>query len=349
MLRSSAFGIGEGATVTSQFTVDPEGKTIRPFIFSDPPEHTRLRSVVGKAFTPGLVERLRPRAEALAVELLATAQQDSGGDPVNLVTAVADPLSSTVLRELLGVPAGDQGPFLAWSKILGQGLDPDMVLTPREMALRQQTRAQFHDYFRALAAERRREPADDLVSALVNATDENGEHLTETELVITCTLIVSAGEITTVNLIGLGALSLLRHPDQLAWLRENPDRMGAAVEELLRYDGPTQFLGRQALQDTTIDGTPVSAGEPVTLFIGAANRDPAAHDDPGRLDLSRRRTRPLGFSQGIHFCLGAPLARLTTQSALSAVAARQVELAGEPSYLPNLMIRGLTDLPLSVR
>ena len=349
VLRSSAFGIGEGATVTSQFTVDPEGNTVRPFIFTDPPEHTRLRSVVGKAFSPSLVESLRPRARRLAVELLTAAREESGGDPVNLVTAVADPLSSTLLRELLGVPADDQGPFLAWSKILGRGLDPDMVLTPREMALRQQTRAQFHDYFRALAAERRLKPGNDLVSALVNVTDENGEHLTETELVITCTLIVSAGEITTVNLIGLATLSLLRNPDQLAWLRENPDQVADAVEELLRYDGPTQFLGRQALRDTTLGTTPVSAGEPVTLFVGAANRDPAVHDAPGRLDLSRRRTRAMGFGHGIHFCLGAPLARLTTQSAISAIAALDVELAGEPAYLPNLMIRGLTDLPLSIR
>jgi len=349
VLRSNAFGIGEGAMVASQFTLDPDGKTVRPFIFADPPEHTRLRSLASKAFSPSLVESLRPRAEQLAVELLATAREQSGGDPVNLISSVADPLASTLLRELVGIPVGDQGPFLGWSKILGRSLDPDMVLTPREIALRQQTRAQFHDYFRALAAERRVKPGNDLVSALINVTDENGEKLTETELVVTCTLLVGAGEITTANLIGLGTLSLLRNPDQLTWLRENPDQVAGAVEELLRYDGPIQFLARQALRDTTVGTTPVSAGEPVTLVIGSANRDPEVYDDPGRLHLSRQRTRAIGFGMGIHFCLGAPLARLTTQSAINAIAARDIELAGEPAYLPMMMMRGLTDLPLSIR
>jgi unspecific monooxygenase len=349
VLRSDAFGIGAGEMVASQFTVDPDGKTVRPFIFADPPEHTRLRSLASNAFSPSLVESLRPQAEQLAGELLATAREKSGGDPVNLVSAVADPLASTLLRELLGIPVGDQGPFLGWSKILGRSLDPDMVLTPREIALRQQTRAQFHDYFRALAAERRVKPGNDLVSALINVTDENGERLTETEVVVTCTLLVGAGEITTANLISLGTLSLLRNPDQLAWLRENPDRVADAVEELLRYDGPIQFLARQALRDTTLGATPVSAGEPVTLFIGSANRDPAVHDSPGRLDLSRQRTRAIGFGLGIHFCLGAPLARMTTQSAIGAIAALDVELAGEPVHLPMMMMRGLTDLPLSIR
>jgi cytochrome P450 len=349
VLRSNDFGIGDNAMLASQFTIDPDGKTVRPFIFADPPEHTRLRSLAGKAFSPSFAESLRPRAQQLAVELLATAREESGGDPANLIAAVADPLSSTMLRELLGIPVGDQGPFLGWSKILGRGLDPDMVLTPRQIAQRQQTRAEFHDYFKTMAAERRAKPTNDLVSALVNVTDENGERLTETELAVTCTLLVGAGEITTVNLIGLATLSLLRNPDQLAWLRQNPDRVADAADELLRYDGPIQFLARQALRDTTVGTTPVSAGEAVTLVIGGANRDPAVHDDPGRLDLSRRRTRAIGFGLGIHFCIGAPLARLTTQSAISAIAALDVELAGEPSYLPNMMLRGLTDLPLSIR
>lgn len=350
VLRSSAFGIGEGTLVAPNFTVDPDGNTVRPFIFNDPPEHTRLRSLAAKALPPSLVQARRPSAERLARELLAAAREESGGDkPVNLVAALADPLSSTVLRELLGIPVGDQGPFLKWSKALGRALDPDMLLTPTEIAARKEARSEFHEYFREMAAERRSKPADDVTSALVNVTDENGGKLTETELVVTCTLLVSAGEITTVNLIGLATLALLRNPDQLAWLRANPDRMADAVEELLRYDGPTQFLFRQALRDTTIGTRPISAGEPVSLFIGGANRDPSVYDHPDQLDLSRPRGRAIGFGLGIHFCLGAPLARLTTQVALNAIIAQDLELAGEPSYVPNLGMRGLTDLPVFIR
>jgi unspecific monooxygenase len=308
-----------------------------------------MRSLTGRAFSPALVEGLRSRAGQLARDLLATAKEQSGGGPVNLVSALADPLSSTLMRELIGIPIGDEGPYLGWSKILGRGLDPDMVMTPREIGQRQEARAQFHEYFKTLAAERRIKPADDLISALANATDDNGVRLTDTELAVTCTLIVGAGEITTVNLIGLATLSLLRNPDQLAWLREHPDRVGDAVEELMRYDGPTQFLSRMVLHDTTLGGQKLSAGEPITMFIGSANRDPAAYDDPDRLDLSRPRVRSLGFSLGAHFCMGAPLARLTTRSALTAVIEQDIELAGDPVYLPMMTLHGLTDLPLSVR
>jgi cytochrome P450 len=348
VLRSAAFGIGDGAMVSSQFAVDPEGKTVRPFFFADPPEHTRMRSLASKAFAPSMVEALRPRAEELAGELLAIAREESGDNPVDLITALADPLSSTLLRTLLGIPNGDQGPFLEWSKVLGRGLDPDMVLTPTEIAQRREAQEKFHDYFRAMAADRRSNPRDDLVSALVHVTDANGDKLTETELVVTCRMLVSAGEITTVNLIGLGTLNLLRNPEQLAWLRAHPDRMADAVDELVRYDGPAQFIGREALEGTSIGTTRISAGEPVIVFVGGANRDPSVYDNPDQLDLSRPRIRSIGFGLGIHFCIGAPLARLTAQAALGAIAPLNLQQAGEPAYLPNMLLRGLSRLPVSV-
>lgn len=350
VLRNNAFGIGEGELIKSQFVQDPDGNTVRPFIFSDPPDHTRLRSLTGKALSSALVEGLRPRARQLAGELLETARRESDGGPVDLVAALADPLPSTLLRELLGVPTGDSGPFIAWSKALGRGLDPDVLLPPSVVAARQEARSRMHDYFRKIVEQRRAEPADDLVSALVHV-DEDGDTLTETEVLVTCQLVIGAGEVTTVNLIGLATLSLLRNPDQLAWLRAHPDQMANAVEELLRYDGPSQVLVRQALRDTTIGTTPVSAGDSVMIFLGGANRDPAVYEDPERLDLSRPRTRAIGFGLGIHFCLGAPLARLATQEALKAIIALDLEPAADQmSWVANgVGLRGLAELPVLIR
>jgi unspecific monooxygenase len=350
VLRNNAFGIGAGELITSQFVQDPDGNTVRPFIFADPPDHTRLRSLASKALSPARVEGLRPRARQLAAELLATARRESRGGPFDLVAALADPLPSTLIRELTGVPTGDSGPFIAWSKALGRGLDPDILLPPSVVAERQEARSQMHGYFRKVAAQRRAEPADDLVSALVHA-NEDGDTLTETEILVTCQLVVGAGEVTTVNLIGLATLSLLRNPDQLAWLRAHPDQIADAVEELLRYDGPSQIVVRQALRDTTIGATPVSAGEPVMMFFGGANRDPAVYADPERLDLSRPRGRAIGFGAGIHFCLGAPLARLATQEALKAIITLDLELATDQlSWVANgVGLRGLVKLPVIIR
>jgi cytochrome P450 len=350
ILRDGKFGVGDGAQVASQFTVDPDGKTVRPFIFTDPPEHSRMRTIAGKAFSPSLVEKLRPRAEQLAGELVAAARSQSLTRPVDLVSEIAQPMTDILLREYLGIPAGDDELFRTLCRAIARGLDPDFLLAPEEIEARGDTRQRFHDYFREMAAQRRDNPQEDFISALVRATDDDGRQLTETEVVVTCTLAVTAGELTSVNLISLGALNLLRNPEQASWLRENPDQIGGAVDELLRYDAPIQMISRLVLEKTTINGTPVAPGEPILLYLGAAGRDPEAYENPDQLDLSRRGTRPLGFGLGPHFCIGAPLARLTSQSIIAAIAASDIKLASDepPPFLPSLIFRGLSELPVLV-
>jgi cytochrome P450 len=344
-LREPQIGWGDGQAVAEHFGRDPEGNVVRQFIFMDPPDHTRMRSLVSKAFTARVVERLRPRAESLVAGLIADA-----GTSFDLMNAVAHPLPATLLGELMGVPEGNLDRFRSWSTAIGRGLDPDFMLTREQVAQRQGAREQFNQYFAELVALRRKEPADDLVSALV-AAEQEGDKLTETELVTSCTMVISAGYALTVNLIGNGMYALLRHPDQLATLREHPDRVDQAVEELLRYDPPTQMISRVVLKDTSIGGTPVSAGESLLLMLGAAGRDPRVYDEPDVLNLSRRpEGRNLGFGHGIHFCLGAPLARVAAQVAIGALVRRGLALADPgPEYGQGLVVRGLAALPVVVR
>ncbi|MFD0662092.1 cytochrome P450 [Thermocatellispora tengchongensis] len=344
-LRDPLIGWGDGQSVAEHFGRDPEGRPVRQFIFMDPPDHTRIRSLVSKAFTARAIERLRPRAAEITSRLLAAA-----GTSFDLMDAVAHPLPALLLGELMGVPEDNLDRFRAWSAAIGRGLDPDFVLTREQVAQRQGAREQFNQYFAELAARRRAEPAEDLMSALV-AAEQEGDRLTETELVTTCTLLVSAGYALTVHLIGNGVLALLREPGQLAWLRANPDRLGGAVEELLRYDAPAQVISRVVLADTEIGGVPVRAGESLLLILGAANRDPAVYDEPDRLDLARQSGgRNLGFGHGIHFCLGAPLARLAVQAALTELIPLDLEIAEPgPRHTEGMVIRGLASLPVTVR
>ncbi|QXJ23501.1 cytochrome P450 [Actinomadura graeca] len=336
----------------------------RSFLLMDPPGHTRLRGLVSKAFTPRLVERLRPRIEALVDGLLDAASDPSaesratgaGRAPgtVDLIAALAYPLPIIVISEMLGVPASDRGLIKGWSDSLARGLDPDFLLPGEEIARRDRAREEFGEYVRALAAERRAEPRDDLLGALVGVS-EGGDVLSEDELVATCVLLLVAGHETTVNLIGNGALALLRDPECLAAFRARPEAVPAAVEELLRYDPPVQLTLRAALRDTELDGTPIERGRLILLLTGAANRDPAAFEDPDRLDLlryagGRDTPRHLSFGHGIHYCLGAPLARLEGQIALRKLFERDVALTGEPlDYRENLVLRGLRSLPVTFR
>jgi cytochrome P450 len=209
-------------------------------------------------------------------------------------------------------------------------------------------RGEFVTYFRGLIAERRETPGDDLLSALVHVY-EQGDVLTEREVLATCVLLLIAGHETTVNLIGNGVLALLREPEQFARLRADPDLADRAVEELLRYDSPVQLTARVALQDADINGMPVPRGTFVLALIGSANRDPDAHPDPDRLDIGREPSRHLAFGQGIHFCLGAPLARLEGRIALRALVRRApaLRLTGEPSWKDNVVLRGMSDLPVA--
>jgi cytochrome P450 len=316
--------------------IDRELAENRPFLFLDPPDHTRLRRLVSKAFTPRTVERLRPRVQALVDELL-DAVVPTGS--IELVEDLAYPLPVQVISELLGVPPEDHERFKGWSRDLARGLDPDFILPPEVLERRKEAIDAFSAYFLELIAERRRVPQDDLLSALVAAEDE-GDRLTEQELLSTCTLLLVAGHETTVNLIANGTLALLRHPDQLQRLRQEPSLARSAVEELLRYDPPVQMTGRVALEK----------GAFALLLLASANRDPAAFPEPDRLDLGRIDNHHLSFGFGTHFCLGAPLARLEGEVVLTTLVRRCPDLAlatDTPRYKENLILRGLEALPLS--
>ncbi|MGH9089893.1 MAG: cytochrome P450 [Acidimicrobiales bacterium] len=317
----------------------------RPFLFRDPPDHTRLRGLVSQAFTPRMVEGLRRRTEAVVDELLDAALERGEAD---LVAHLAYPLPVRVICDMLGVPAADQDRFHGWSAALARSLDPDFLLTEGEHRARLDAVAAFADYFFALLAERRARPGDDLLSRLVTA-EVRGDVLSEGELLSTAVLLLVAGHETTVNLIGGGVLALLEHPRELARLRAEPGLVRPAVEELLRYVSPVQLTGRSLTGDVEVGGTVLPKGGFVLVLIGSANRDPAAFHHPDRLDLSRPDNRHLGFGLGLHHCLGAPLARLEAQVAIPALLRRAgtIELAAGPvRYRENVVLRGLAELPV---
>jgi len=316
-----------------------------PFLFMDPPDHTRLRGLVSKAFTPRVVEGLRPRAQQIVDRLLDAAV--ARGD-IDVIADLAYPLPVTIISEMLGVPAEDHEVFQGWSREMARSLDPDFVLPPEVVLRRQKAREEFAEYFRALIARRRGDLRDDLVSALI-AVEDGGETLSEDELLATCILLLIAGHETTVNLIGNGMLALLRHPDQMALLRDDPSLIKTAVEELLRFDPPVQLTGRTAKEDIPLSEGVLPKGQQAILLLGAANRDPRQFTDPDRLDVTRAENRHLAFGMGIHFCLGAPLARIEGQIAIGEMVRRlgSPELAvAEPEYKENITLRGLASLPV---
>jgi cytochrome P450 len=313
----------------------------------DPPDHTRLRGLVSKAFTPKALESLRPHIQKIVDDLLAGA---AGKGQMDLIEEFAYPLPVRVICEMLGVPVRDHERFKAWGLDIARGLDAIMLPPDSEVGRRSISgRRALADYFRELIAERRAAPRDDMLSALI-AAEEAGDKLNEEELLATCILLLVAGHETTVNLIGNGALALLRHPDQLQKLRENPGLIGTAVEELLRFDGPVQRTARIPSEDLTIGGRTIPKGEMVMPFLGAADRDPAQFPDPDRLDITRADNRHIAFGMGIHFCLGAPLARMEGQIAINTLLARLPKLAlatDQPQFRQSLTLRGLQALPVS--
>jgi pimeloyl-[acyl-carrier protein] synthase len=313
-------------------------------LFVDPPDHTRLRALVTKAFTPGAVERLRPRIEAIVAELL---DRVNNAGEMDVVDDLAYPLPVTVICELFGVPEPDRDRFRAWSRELVRLLDPLVPADSLERALR--ARQALRDYLRELITERRAHPTGDLLTALIAAEDQ-GRQLSEPELVSMCVLLLVAGHETTVNLIANGTLALLRNPEARVGLRAGAELPGSAVEELLRYDSPVQFTSRHALADLEIGGRRVRAGETVIAVLGAANRDPAQFPDPDRLDLARAPNRHIAFGGGIHFCLGAPLARVEGRIAIGALLARLpgLELGPRPPVRRDTVtLRGLASLPVT--
>jgi cytochrome P450 len=315
-------------------------------LFVDPPDHTRLRTLVNKAFTPAAVERLRPRVEEIVAGLLDRA---AGAGAMDVVEELAYPLPVTVICELFGVPEADRDRFRAWSRGLVHLLDPLVASDALERALR--ARQALRDYLGGLIAERRAHPTGDLLTALIAAEDQ-GHQLTEAELVSMCVLLLVAGHETTVNLIANGMLALLRDPAARARLEADAALARGAVEELLRYDSPVQFTSRHALADLDVGGRRVRAGETVVAVLGAANRDPAQFPDPDRLDLGRAPNRHVAFGGGIHFCLGAPLARMEAAIAIPAMLARLpgLELGPRPPVRRDTVtLRGLASLPVTFR
>ena len=313
----------------------------------DPPDHTRLRSLVSKAFTPRALERLRPGIQQTVDGLL---DQVSGRGAMDLIEEFAYPLPVRVICEMLGVPVKDHERFKAWGLDIARGLDAIMLPPDSEVGRRSVSgRRALAEYFRELIAERRAAPRDDMLTALI-AAEEAGDKLSEEELLATCILLLVAGHETTVNLIGNGTLALLRHPAELRKLREHPGLIGSAVEELLRFDGPVQRTARIPSEDVTIGGHTIGKGEMVMPFLGAADRDPAQFPDPDRLDITRADNRHIAFGMGIHFCLGAPLARMEGQIAINTLLARLPKLAlatDRPAFRQSLTLRGLASLPVS--
>jgi len=309
----------------------------------DPPDHERLRKLVNKAFTARRVEQLRPRITAIAEELL---DDMSARREVDLLASFAFPLPITVICELLGVPVADRDQFRAWSAtIVADTVSPE-VFTDHAIAMT--------GYFRRLLAARRREPAGDLLSALISARDE-GDRLSENELLSMAFLLLVAGHETTVNLIASGTLTLLLNPGELARLRADRSLLGGAVEELLRYVNPVnnatfRFTG----EPVEIGGVSIGPGEVVLVSLSGANRDPSRYAEPDRLDLGRDHGGHVAFGHGIHYCLGAPLARLEAEIAFGALLDRfgSIALAVPPDELrwrPSTLIHGLETLPVRLR
>jgi hypothetical protein len=314
-------------------------------VFADPPRHTRLRGLVTKAFTPRVVERLRGRIQAIVDELLASA---APAGRIDVIADLAVPLPTMVIAALLGVPESDRERLKTWSDdfaaFIGGPVARDGVARA-DRAIRELT-----DYFGQAVAHWREQPGDNLISGLV-AVEERGDALSIDELLATCVILLVGGYETTTNLIGNGLLALLRHPDQLWRLRDDPALIGPAVEELLRYDSPGQMTTRLATEDLTLADARIGAGHMVKLWLGAGNRDPARFPEPDRLDFDRPDNRHLSFGHGIHFCVGAALARLEGQVALATLIARfpGLALTGEPlEYHGSQVFRALKRLPVTL-
>ena len=315
---------------------------MRSMLVMDPPDHTRLRKLVNKAFTPKRIAALRPHIEELVDRLVSDAVEAGAFD---LIHDIAEPLPAIVIAELLGVPPSDHRQFREWSgALIAVAGNPD----PSLQAAGAEASQNLLGYLGETIAERRRAPREDLISAMVQA-QEAGDQLSDLELLATSNLLLLAGHETTTNLIGNGMLALMCERDEWARLCADPALVDPAVEELLRFDPPVQATVRSAAEDVELGGQTIEAGSLVMVNIGAANRDPAAFDEPDRLDLGRTPCNHLSFGFATHFCMGAPLARLEGQAVFSALSQRMPGVTmpvDDPCYRPNPILRGLKRLDL---
>jgi cytochrome P450 len=331
--------------------VDPDdvpGSMLR----MDPPQHTRVRGLVKRAFIPRNTAGLQARIEALVNDLIDKAM--AAGE-VDLMEAFARPLPLTVIGEMIGIPPADHPRINQWSLDIVRGTDPDILQTPESLARRADAMGEFEAYFAGLLAQRRQDPREDILTGMCEAQDR-GELTGREPLGLAVGLVIGGYE-TVSDLLGKGVVALLRHPDQVArWMAE-PDLAGPAVDELLRYEPPVQFTHRVALAEREVGGHTFARGEGIVILTAAANRDPAVYTDPERLDITRfagrsPAPRHLSFSEGLHFCLGSHLGRLETQIALDTLLHRApgLSLAGDgPVWRNTVAIHGLDSLPVRLR
>ncbi len=345
-------GFGDGESEASRYRKEMvERRKGRPtsMLGLDPPDHTRQRSLVSRAFTPRTVDKLRPRIAQIVDECLDDLEASGGGDAMQLL---AMPLPVSVISEMLGVPQAD------WPTIRDQVTDLVGSLEPsaskEELEKAEEAGAVLWQYFTGLLDTRRQDPQDDLFSALIAAAD-GGDKLSDGEILAVANLLFAAGAETTTNLIGNGLHQLLDHPDQMEALFANPDLVPSMVEEILRYDSPVQLDGRACLEPAEIAGLQFEPGDRVLTLLGAANHDPSKYDRPDEFDISRYHgpdgAEPvMSFGSGIHYCLGANLAKVEGQEVFAGLVRRfgRIDAAGERTYRNRLVLRGLNECPISV-
>lgn len=324
---------------------EPVYRSMRHWMLQqDPPDHTRLRSLVTKAFTARRIEEMRPRIQAVVDENLDRLVPKGTGE---LIAEFAFRLPVIVICDMLGIPKEHHERFFSSARTGGRLLDP-VPLNREELDAANAQNVASAEYFEGLFELRRRQPGNDLITQLVQA-EQDGSRLSYEELTANIVLLFGAGHETTVNLIGNGLLALHRNPDQLALLRKEPERITNAIEELLRYDSSVQVTGRVALDDIDVGGQRIAKGDSVLCLLGAANRDPALYPDPDKLDISRTKVKPFSFGGGIHLCLGAQLARIEAEIAISSLLKRCPNLVIEdldsPDWRPTFVLRGLNKLP----
>lgn len=323
----------------------PPREVTRNLLFSDPPVHTQLRRLVSRTFSPRATAELKPHIEGVTAALLASVD----GDHMDVVSQLASPLPVTIIADLLAIPDDDRAPFARWSDALAVAFSP--VASDDAKAIAAPLVSEFNKYVRDLVVARRKEPADDILSSLLHDED-GGDGLTDREGAEMARMLIAAGNETTTGLIANGLDMLLAHPDQLDRLRRQPELIETAIEEVLRFSPPARMVFRRATQDTPIGSAVVRRGAYVTLDIEAANRDPREFPDPAAFDIARDPNRHLTFGGGIHFCLGAPLARLEAAVALLQLLDRYPELAPgqtEPEPLPFSHATGFSSYPVQLR